>query len=261
MGVTRRRSKAVPDTIEAFWGDWHTRREASKVSGSRIAELTHSNKTTVLERGRPGSKTKVFIGGDEVRKLLTAINVPEPEQASWLQRYQELHDARERVPADAPSGPSWTLFWLVTAAALIAGAVIAAVLTRWAVSPGVQPATTAAVVEVQNKVALGEDDLREDTTPAYLSTRPVRQCGLPEKNCKIPGTDMASGVLLVATCWTEGDELVNYNLDSPAADNPHRARSARWYQITLPDQRIGLISEVYLVARNRGGHGLPRCAA
>lgn len=58
------------------------------------------------------------------------------------------------------------------------------------------------------------------------------------KNCKIPGTEMPSGVLLVATCWVEGAELVNHNLDSPAADNPYRARSAQWYQIILPNQRI-----------------------
>lgn len=66
--------------------------------------------------------------------------------------------------------------------------------------------------------------------------------------------------MLVAVCYTYGTQMYNYNLDSSASqDNPHRASSRLWYKVVFPDQRPGYISEVYIVAADRGGLGLPRC--
>ncbi|CRK57718.1 hypothetical protein [Alloactinosynnema sp. L-07] len=67
--------------------------------------------------------------------------------------------------------------------------------------------------------------------------------------------------MLVAVCQTRGEELVNYNLDSTATDNPHRASSARWCRIKLPDLRDGYLSEVYTAPSYRGGLGLPICSS
>ncbi len=114
-----------------------------------------------------------------------------------------------------------------------------------------------AVVTVQNKVALGAEDLVEDSGPAYLSSRAIAFCG--SRGCKEDGTDVVSGALLPATCTVVGERMWNYNLDSPAAHNPHRVESALWYRVTWPDGRSGYLSEVYLDPGSRGGLGLPAC--
>jgi hypothetical protein len=120
-----------------------------------------------------------------------------------------------------------------------------------------QPAT-AVVITVQNMVALGADRLIEDTTPVYLSAKTVPYCA--RDGCKVSGTEMASGVMLVATCRATGTEMFNYNLDSSESkNNPHRATSTLWYRAVLPDGRAGYVSEVYIAATDRGGKGLPTC--
>ncbi|MER5672065.1 helix-turn-helix domain-containing protein [Pseudonocardia alni] len=114
-----------------------------------------------------------------------------------------------------------------------------------------------AVVTVQNKVALGAEDLVEDSGPAYLSSRAIAFCG--PRGCKEDGTDVVSGAMLPATCTVVGERMWNYNLDSPAAHNPHRVESELWYRVTWPDGRAGYLSEVYLEPGSRGGLGLPTC--
>jgi hypothetical protein len=117
---------------------------------------------------------------------------------------------------------------------------------------------TAIIITVQNKVALGADRLIEDTTPVYLSAKTVPYCA--RDGCKISGTEMASGAMLVAVCHTPGTEMFNYNLDSSESkQNPHRASSTVWYRAALQDGRTGYISEVYIAPADRGGKGLPAC--
>lgn len=115
-----------------------------------------------------------------------------------------------------------------------------------------------AVVTVQNKVALGAEDLVEDSGPAYLSSRAIAFCG--PRGCKEDGTDVVSGAMLPATCTVVGERMWNYNLDSPVAHNPHRVESELWYRVTWPDGRSGYLSEVYLEPGSRGGLGLPACS-
>lgn len=116
------------------------------------------------------------------------------------------------------------------------------------------------VITVQNKVALGANQLIEDTTPAYLSSKPVPFCS--RLGCELPGTKVSSGALLVAICHVRGTDMFNYNLDSlESKANPNRADSALWYKVVLPDRRSGYISEVYITPNDRGGLGLPACSA
>ncbi len=115
-----------------------------------------------------------------------------------------------------------------------------------------------AVITVQNKVALGPSQLIEDSTPAYLSIKAIPYCA--NNGCKISGTEVSSGAMLVATCHVGGTEMFNYNLDSSESkQNPHRAASALWYRAVFPDGRAGYISEVYIMPEDRGGKGLPQC--
>jgi hypothetical protein len=124
--------------------------------------------------------------------------------------------------------------------------------------PPRQP-STAVVITVQNKVALGPDRLVEDTGPAYLSTKPEPFCA--DRGCKVPDTEVGSGARLVAVCYVHGTEtMYNYNLDSSQSkSNPHRAESTLWYKVVLHDGRSGYISEVYIQPADRGGLGLPVC--
>ncbi|MDN3356338.1 helix-turn-helix transcriptional regulator [Actinomadura sp. DC4] len=153
------------------------------------------------------------------------------------------------------------------AATAVAGAAIAAAMTvvvdgtvTRQTSAAVERPPGAVVVTVQNKVALGRNRLIEDTTPAYLSARPVPSCA--RNGCKVAGTDVGSGAMLVAVCRTRGTEMFNYNLDSSESrENPHRADSAFWHKAVFPDGRSGFLSEVYVAPADRGGKGLARCAA
>jgi hypothetical protein len=114
-------------------------------------------------------------------------------------------------------------------------------------------------IVVQNKVALGPSALVEDTTPVYLSSRPIPYCS--RYNCRIPGTDMGSGVAVVVDCRVMGALMVNYDLNATDdLSNPNRASSSLWYYVTLPNGIDGFISEVYVESRYRGGLGLPMCS-
>lgn len=143
----------------------------------------------------------------------------------------------------------------VLATALVAGGA-GWLAARTLGAPAAASAGTA-VVTVQNKVALGAEDLVEDSGPAYLSSRAIAFCG--SRGCKEVGTDVVSGAMLPATCTVVGERMWNHNLDSPAAHNPHRVESALWYRVTWPDGRSGYLSEVYLEPGSRGGLGLPAC--
>jgi lambda repressor-like predicted transcriptional regulator len=195
--------------------------------------------------------------------VLSAIGLSEAEVGDWTLRHAALTlgaaDPAPPQPASPPS--SRRSFVLVAVVAALLGAAVAALVTALVLrtDPAPTPPAVTAVVTVQNKVALGATDLVEDTGPAYLSSRAEPFCG--RDGCKLDGTDVESGILLPAVCTVAGAEMWNYNLDSPAADNPNRARSTLWYRLTWPDGRAGYLSEVYLDPASRGGLGLPACAA
>lgn len=162
----------------------------------------------------------------------------------------------EPASAGAPRGrTARAVVVAVLATALVAGG--AGWLAARALGAPAAASAGPAVVTVQNKVALGAEDLVEDSGPAYLSSRAIAFCG--SRGCKEDGTDVVSGALLPATCTVVGERMWNYNLDSPAAHNPHRVESALWYRVSWPDGRSGYLSEVYLDPGSRGGLGLPAC--
>ena len=147
---------------------------------------------------------------------------------------------------------------MILTAAVSAGLTLAAarILGTRTSPPRVEPSGPVAVV-VQNKVAVGTK-LIEDSTPIYLSSRPVPYCS--RQGCKLEGTDMWSGTIVSVTCQISGAWMTNEDLASVGvAHNPGRAASSIWYRATLPDRRTGYISEVYLQAQYRGGMNLHRC--
>lgn len=120
------------------------------------------------------------------------------------------------------------------------------------------PVIPSATIVVANKVAFRTDKYAEDTTPAYLSSRPVKEC--KKHGCALPGTDMSSGYSLTVTCHMQGDQMTNYDTTSGTYGvNPNAFYSNEWYRATWQDGRTGYISYVYIAAANRGGMGLPVC--
>lgn len=249
------------DSIAAFWQDWQRARADSGIPVIEVAKRANSNRTTIYDLGKPG-KAKLFPGPDIVRSLLAAIELPDAQ----LERYDQLAQ-REQTPP-TPNSPSWRSLWIAVSTAAVLAAAAGAGLTLLVRDPALPPAAATGslgsgpvVLTVQNMIAEGADDLVEDTTPAYLSSRPEPRCARPEHNCKIAGTEMATDALLVATCQIpDGIEMVNYNLDGPFPENPNRIKSRRWYGIALPQTpQTGFLSEVYVRPRDRGQRGLPRC--
>jgi hypothetical protein len=157
-------------------------------------------------------------------------------------------------------------YTLALVAGALVGSVVTVIVTTGSGSPPAHQTTPVAlhtsgpvVMTVQNKVALGASQLIEDTTPAYLSTKPVPYC--TRLGCRMLGTEVASGAMLVAVCHVTGTEMFNYNLDSSESKvNPNRADSTLWYKAVWPDGRSGYIAEVYIVPSDRGGMGLPVCS-
>ncbi|MFD7703744.1 hypothetical protein [Streptomyces caelestis] len=122
------------------------------------------------------------------------------------------------------------------------------------------PAAAEVIVTVQNQVTNGPTQMREDTqNPAYLSTRPVKQCDDRKPACNLPGY-LASGDRLVAMCQTTGDRVTNGEDYNPDDDpNPDLDESTLWYRLRAPEGRIGYLSVIWLASSDRGGLGLPVC--
>ena len=121
------------------------------------------------------------------------------------------------------------------------------------------PTISTQVVTVQNRVTNGAQAMREDSTPAYLSSRPAPFC--KRDGCAVPGTDMGSGATITALCQTDGPRMTNGQDNSGIDDaNPGLATSSRWYRARTGEGREGFISEVYLNHDSRGGLGLPACS-
>lgn len=122
-----------------------------------------------------------------------------------------------------------------------------------------QPSRKRVVVEVQNMVAIGQSQLVEDSTAAFLTTRTVADCA--QRNCITPDTRVLwSGAVLVATCQVQGDVMTNANESTAGIlDNPGRVSSARWYWANTSNDQQGYIPEAWLAPGSRGGLGLPPC--
>jgi hypothetical protein len=147
-------------------------------------------------------------------------------------------------------------------AAAAAGAAAATVLYVLLSPPAARPkaaTTRPAIIVVQNKVATGPSALTEDTTPVYLSTKPIPVCS--QQGCEIPRTQMWSGAVLQALCTVHGAKMTNENLHSAGiARNKGGVISSLWYRAEMPNGTTGYISEVYIAPAYRGGLALPACS-
>lgn len=124
-------------------------------------------------------------------------------------------------------------------------------------APAPTDTDTGATTIVQNKLAVGPA-LFEDSTPAFLSSRPVPYC--LRRGCVVDGThDLWSGATLEATCQIAGEPMTNANESSPGLDkNPDVVRSDRWYYASWNGYQ-GFLPEVFVTPTSRGGLHLPKC--
>ena len=246
-----------------------------------------AGRPTFLQMARKTGKSRTAIteavGGDHLpswETVVAFVTACGGRPNEWRARWEQVRDARASAslqavgPAQAEDeavteqSRTWARRLLPYVATVLITAVAASTATAIVLILGRNTSTklvasqrpaNAVIITVQNKVALGPHTLLEDTTPSYLSAKPIPYCS--HYRCEVPGTQVSSGAMLVAICYTYGKQMMyNYNLDSTASDNnPYRANSRLWYKVVFPDRRSGYISEVYIVAADRGGMGLSRC--
>lgn len=239
--------------------------------------------------GKVRSKTALSeaAGGDHLPTWETVeayVSALGKDPAAWRRQWEEAQDQERRrrergaVPAVAEQGtpapdcesgptrrylagplklprPGVRVLVIAVTAAGVAGALLTLMMTR---GDRVHVQTGPAAVVVQNKVAIGPRTLMEDSTPEYLSTKPVPRCA--ERGCEVPGTTMWSGAIIPVVCQMTGAWMTNADLVSKGiAENPGRASSNLWYRAVLPNGKAGDIPVVYLRARYRRGMHLPRC--
>jgi hypothetical protein len=150
---------------------------------------------------------------------------------------------------------------------LIAGALVAIIVVVAGVAIAARSsgghASAAPPLVVSNKLVFGATGVREDTTPAALST--IHKIRCQKLGCNVPGTQRHTGGTLPApVCQAQGDEVTNGSLSDPSDDhNPRLVTSYRWYGVPDPKTPANLdyISEVWVRPDQRGGLGLPTCAA
>lgn len=120
------------------------------------------------------------------------------------------------------------------------------------------PGPARIVLTVDNRVTNGTS-MREDSSPARLTTKPWIYCG--SRGCNIAGTERGTGGQYdAAVCTTFGERTTNGNDSSTADDgNPLRYESTRYYGVRLGNGTFGFISEVWIQGAQRGGMGLPAC--
>lgn len=111
-------------------------------------------------------------------------------------------------------------------------------------------------VTIQNKILNGPSGMLEGNPPIYFSTELRATCRL--NGCMVPDSWMGSGTVITVDYFTYGQQITNSNLHDPSDDaNPDLATSTLWYHGSL-NGRSGWINEVWLVAADRGGLGLPQ---
>lgn len=121
------------------------------------------------------------------------------------------------------------------------------------------PAPVRKKITVDNRVTNGATQMREDTTPVRLTTKPWIYCG--SRGCNINGTERWSGQTYdAAICQRTGERTTNGQDNSSIDDrNPGLYTSTRYYGVKLRDGRFGYVSEVWIAKAHRGGLGLPKC--
>jgi hypothetical protein len=115
-------------------------------------------------------------------------------------------------------------------------------------------------LRVYNMVTNGPVAMREDTTPARLTTHPWTFC--TRRGCNIYGTERGTGgTYSHAVCRTTGEWTTNGD-DRPGATsddhNPNRYSSNEYYGVQLGGT-FGYVSWVWIHPDDRGGLGLPYC--
>lgn len=115
------------------------------------------------------------------------------------------------------------------------------------------------VITVYNKVTNGPTQMREDSTPVRLTTKPWTFC--TSRGCNINGTERGTGGQYdAAVCQTSGELTTNGNNSDPSDDgNPNLYTSDRYYGVRLTDGTFGYVSWVWIDPAHRGGLGLPPC--
>jgi murein DD-endopeptidase MepM/ murein hydrolase activator NlpD len=189
--------------------------------------------TPVGTVGSSGSSTGPHLHTD---RLNCSNNVSMPwafEETGPVAENQFIVSGNEPPPAPAPVPPP-------------------------APAPTPSPSAPTRDITVDNRVTNGAG-MREDSTPARLTTQPWTFCGT--RGCNINGTERSSGqVYSAAVCQTTGERTTNGN-DHDASDdaNPERFESSRYYGVRLADGRFGYVSETWIRAADRGGLSLPAC--
>jgi hypothetical protein len=252
--------------VQAFAADLRKLRyEAGKPKYLQMARLTGRSRTALAEAA----------GGDHLATWPTVeayVQACGGDVTEWEKRWTDLRDTiraqREQPPATHIASPApapirrpprrwiWA-FAAVLAAASVAAAVTAALHGSPRLRSKAGRTSTASIV-IQNKVAIGPTDLTEDTTPAYLSTKPQPFCA--RYRCEVRGTDMWSGADLQAICVVRGIQMTNEDKQTPGiARNKGGVTTSLWYWAAMPNGITGYISEVYVTPASRN-LALPACA-
>src|SRR5215469_4191675 len=272
MGRPERPLDPAAGPIQAFAADLRKlRQEAGNPKYLQMQRLTGRSRTSLAEAA----------GGDHLATWETVeayVRACGGDLAMWERRWTNTRDAlrvqrqdtdtRDIVAASRPKRPAssplipWIITALLSTVAVSAAAVIvysspAAIRGQSVGSATIRRPT---IIVVQNKIATGPSALTEDSTPAYLSTKPIPFCS--EQHCEIPKTQMPSGAVLRAICIVRGAEMTNENLHSAGiARNKGGVISSLWYRVEMPIGTTGYLSEVYVAPAYRGGLGLPTCRA
>ena len=271
MGRPERPLDPAAGPIQAFAGELRKlRQEAGNPKYLQMQRLTGRSRTSLAEAA----------GGDHLATWETVeayVRACGGDLAMWERRWTDTRDAlrvqrqeidtRDIVAASRPKRPPssplipWIITALLSTVAVSAAAVI--VYSSPAVIRGKSVGSIRSrppIVVVQNKVATGPSALTEDSTPAYLSAKPIPFCS--EEHCEIPKTQMGSGAVLRAICTVRGAKMTNENLHSAGITrNKGGVISSLWYRVEMPNGTTGYLSEVYVARAYRGGLGLPTCPA
>lgn len=192
-------------------------------------------------RGNPYGHVGIYLGSG---KMINALSTVRITPVSGIANYVGWLPAPSHWPGRPPSNP---------APAYVAPQPPASTPTAPASGPTRVPIT------VHNKVTNGATQMREDTVPVRLTSKPWIYCG--SRGCNIGGTERSTGgVYDAAICWTTGERTTNGHDGSATDDgNPGLYTSNRYYVVKLTNGVQGYVSWVWINPAHRDGRGLPNC--